>query len=97
MSHLFKVGDKCRYVNNIYWLLGKECEIYALDCREGEFVGDRRVVISASYAIRFADGYECLALDGHIEPLNPPKQQETITWDEACFDRDGKYRQEIAA
>lgn len=29
----------------------------------------------------------------HLEPLTPPKQQEVVTWDAACFTRDGTYKE----
>jgi len=30
-----------------------------------------------------------------LEPLTPPKRQETIEWSEAIFTRDGQYREPV--
>ena len=95
---IFKVGDKCRYVNQGFdELTGEECEVIAGSCVKGETLFGKAVLETADYVIRFNSGYECLALRHHLEPLNKPKQQETIAWEEACFDRDGKFRIGVAA
>lgn len=49
------------------------------------------------YATHREDGKRRWVTPYQIEPLNPPKQQETVSWDEACFDRDGRYREPVYA
>lgn len=95
--HKFKVGDRARCSGVIYpknsHQIGTVCVIESeLFISEGE----------PSYyvtVIGFPSSHESKMWTKrayHLEPLNPPKQQETITWNEACFDRDGKFRIGVA-
>lgn len=85
----YRVGDRVRvvatYPNTAYpGVLGAEGVVV---CAEPNWAGCLQVEI--------AGDSDWFFLPEHLAPLTPPKQQETITWDEACFDRHGHYREPV--
>lgn len=89
----FKVGDRVRITActraEVRQWVGTEDTIIG----ESAFPGD----FYLANAVNDSNGFLISWRPYHLEPLTPPKQQETLTWDECCFDRNGKYRWEIAA
>lgn len=92
-SHVFRIGDRVR-IKSAHEVKDELCGLEATYLGSYTPVFDMR--LDCKIKVDGEDGERCASTE-ILEPLNPPKQQETITWDEACFDRDGKFRIGVAA
>lgn len=82
----------CRYVPNN----GNTGVILAASGDEYEVKWDRDFMgFDGLRGTRYPAGAQAWAKSYELEPIQPPKSQPVVTWDEAPFSRDGKWRETV--